>query len=56
MVAGKDYVYVKKNVSGIVEMFLDDECKNHYVNSCIYDEVCEWAKQLENEQIEAYYL
>lgn len=57
MKAGVDYVYVKKNSFGIVNMFIDEECKNFYVNSSIYDRVCKWADEfLKNEQIEVYYL
>ncbi len=56
MKPGKDYVYVKKNTFGIVQMFLDEDCKNCYVNSAIYDDVLESMKDIPNEQIELYYI
>ena len=57
MELGRDYVYVRKNSFGIVQMFLDEDCKNCYVNSAIYDRVCKWADEyLKNENVEVYYI
>lgn len=56
MVAGKDFVYVRKNDKGVVQMFTDEQCKDFYVNSVIYKEVCGMMNNVPNMQIEIYYI
>ena len=56
MIAGKDYIYARKNTYGIVTMYLDEECKQYYVNSAIYDKVAQFMEKAENGSVEIYYI
>lgn len=40
----EDFVYARKNENGYVIMYLDEQCTQPYVNSEIYNNVCECMK------------
>ena len=56
MIAGKDYIYARKNEFGIVSMYLDEDCKQYYVNSLIYDNVVQFMEKAQNGSTEVFYL
>lgn len=42
----EDFIYAQKQANGLVIMYLDELCTQPYVNSMIYDGVCECMKDM----------
>ena len=48
----EDFVYARKEPSGLVIMYIDEACTQPFVNSMIYDGVCKCMEEIEPGVVE----